>query len=52
MLFNEDCCLKKCAMNKTFNLQMERGGGGNNWGKYFIVLIHVSEHVGHVKAIT
>ena len=29
----------------------ERGGGGKNWEKYFIGLFHVSEHLGHFKAI-
>ena len=24
---------------------------GDNWGKYFIALFHVSEHVDHFKAI-
>jgi hypothetical protein len=24
---------------------------GHNWGKYFIGLFHVSEHLGHFKAI-
>ena len=28
------------------------GGVGHNWEKYFIGLFHVSEHLGHFKAIT
>jgi hypothetical protein len=28
-----------------------REGVGHNWGKYFIGLFHVSEHLGHFKAI-
>ena len=28
-----------------------REGGGHNWEKYFIGLFHVSEHLGHSKAI-
>jgi hypothetical protein len=28
-----------------------RGGVGHNWGKYFIGLFHVSEHLDHFKAI-
>ena len=27
------------------------GGVGHNWEKYFIVLFHVSEHLGHFKEI-
>ena len=27
----------------------QRGGVGHNWGKYFIGLFHVSEHLGHFK---
>ena len=27
------------------------GGVGHNWEKYFIGLFHVSEHLGHSKAI-
>ena len=27
------------------------GGVGHNWEKYFIGLFHVSEHLGHFKAI-
>jgi hypothetical protein len=30
----------------------KRGGVGHNWEKYFIGLFHVSEHLGHFKAIT
>ena len=29
----------------------QRGGVGHNWEKYFIGLFHVSEHLGHFKAI-
>ena len=29
----------------------QRGGMGHNWGKYFIGLFPVSEHLGHFKAI-
>ena len=28
-----------------------REGVGHNWEKYFIGLFHVSEHLGHFKAI-
>ena len=28
-----------------------RKGVGHNWGKYCIGLFHVSEHLGHFKAI-
>ena len=27
----------------------KRGGGGHNWGKYFIGLFNVSEHEDHFK---
>ena len=27
------------------------GGGGHNWEQYFIGLFHVSEHLGHFRAI-
>ena len=30
----------------------QRGRLGHNWEKYFIGLFHVSEHLGHFKAIT
>ena len=40
-------------MNSLNNVSRgeQRGGWGHNWGKYFIGLFHVSEHLGHSKAI-
>ena len=36
---------------KERNKKFLWGEGGDNWGKYFIALFHVSEHVDHFKAI-
>jgi hypothetical protein len=36
---------KQCWKRRTVR------GVGHNWGKYFIGLFHVSEHLGHLKSI-
>ena len=43
----------KAILNSLNNVSQRdlRGRGGHNWEKYFIGLFHVSEHLGHFKAI-